>query len=247
MLIHYKMFTISLITNFHHNSYYDIVDYLAYAIYYVPVTYLYFNWKFVTSWSSLRAPVGKESACNAGDPGLIPGLRRSTGEGIGYPLQYSWASGKESAIMWKTWVLSLSWENPLEEGKTTHSSILVWKIPWGHKELDMTEWLSLPPFDPVHLFGQSPNLPSLWPLPVFSIWESVLSGYLFVSSFRFHIQVKSHGICLSLSDISVGIVPFKSIHVENGRFHYFYSSIVLHCFCWVCKKTHTYKKKKKAT
>ena len=36
--------------------------------------------------------VGKESACNAGDPGLIPGLGRSPGEGIGYPLQYSWAS-----------------------------------------------------------------------------------------------------------------------------------------------------------
>ena len=36
--------------------------------------------------------VGKESTCNAGDPGLIPGLGRSPGEGIGYPLQYSWAS-----------------------------------------------------------------------------------------------------------------------------------------------------------
>ena len=36
--------------------------------------------------------VGKESVCNAGDPGSIPGLGRSTGEGIGYPLQYSWAS-----------------------------------------------------------------------------------------------------------------------------------------------------------
>ena len=46
--------------------------------------------------------VGKEFTCNEGDPGLIPGLRRSTGEGSGYPLQYSWASlvalaGKESA------------------------------------------------------------------------------------------------------------------------------------------------------
>ena len=43
---------------------------------------------------------GKESACNAGDPGSIPGLGRSTGEGIGYPLQHSWASlvaGKKSA------------------------------------------------------------------------------------------------------------------------------------------------------
>ena len=36
--------------------------------------------------------VGKESACNAGDPGSIPGLGRSAGEGIGYPFQYSWAS-----------------------------------------------------------------------------------------------------------------------------------------------------------
>ena len=36
--------------------------------------------------------VGKEFACNAGDPGSIPGLGRSTGEGIGYSLQYSWAS-----------------------------------------------------------------------------------------------------------------------------------------------------------
>ena len=35
---------------------------------------------------------GKESACNAGDAGLIPGSERSTGKGIGYPLQYSWAS-----------------------------------------------------------------------------------------------------------------------------------------------------------
>ena len=39
-----------------------------------------------------HSSVGKESACNAGDPSLIPGLGRSPGEGIGYPLQYSWAS-----------------------------------------------------------------------------------------------------------------------------------------------------------
>ena len=36
--------------------------------------------------------VGKESACNAGDPTSIPGLGRSAGKGIGYRLQYSWAS-----------------------------------------------------------------------------------------------------------------------------------------------------------
>ena len=39
-----------------------------------------------------RSSVGKESACNAGDPGSIPGSGRSAGEGIGYPIQYSWAS-----------------------------------------------------------------------------------------------------------------------------------------------------------
>ena len=52
---------------------------------------------------------GKESACNAGDPGSIPGLRKSPGEGIGYPLQYSWASlvaqlVKNLPAMRETWV-----------------------------------------------------------------------------------------------------------------------------------------------
>ena len=40
----------------------------------------------------LDSSVGKESTCNAGDPGLFPGSGRSLGEGTGYPLQYSWAS-----------------------------------------------------------------------------------------------------------------------------------------------------------
>ena len=53
--------------------------------------------------------VGKESSCNAGDPGSIPGSGRSTGEGIGYPLQCSWASlvaqlVKNRPAMWETWV-----------------------------------------------------------------------------------------------------------------------------------------------
>ena len=76
----------------------------------------------------------KESACNAGDPGLIPGLGRSPGEGIGYPLQYSWASlvaqlVKNPPAMWETWVRPLGWEDPLEKGKATPSSILAWRIP----------------------------------------------------------------------------------------------------------------------
>ena len=43
-------------------------------------------------WGCPHSSVGKESTCNAGDPGLIPGRRSSAGEGIGYPLQYSWGS-----------------------------------------------------------------------------------------------------------------------------------------------------------
>ena len=71
----------------------------------------------------------KESACNAGDPGLIPGLGRSTGEGIGYPLQYSWASVvaqlvKNLPAMQETWARFLSWEDSLEKGKAIHCSVL---------------------------------------------------------------------------------------------------------------------------
>ena len=77
---------------------------------------------------------GKESTCNAGDPGSIPGLGRSSGERIGYPHQYSWASlvaqmVKNPLAMWEIWVLSLDWEDPLEEGMANHSSILAWRIP----------------------------------------------------------------------------------------------------------------------
>ena len=62
--------------------------------------------------------VGKESPCNAGDPGSIPGLGRSAAEGICYPLQYSWASLlAHPAAMRETWVWSLGWEDPPGEGK----------------------------------------------------------------------------------------------------------------------------------
>ena len=79
--------------------------------------------------------VGKESAYNSGDPGSIPGSGRSTGEGIGYPLQYSWPSllaqlVKNLPAMREIWIWTLGWEDPLEKGTATHSSILAWKIPW---------------------------------------------------------------------------------------------------------------------
>ena len=72
---------------------------------------------------------GKESAWNVGDLGLIPRLGRSPGEGKGYPRQYSWAFVvaqlvKNPPAMQEIWVRSLGWEDPLEKGKATHSSIL---------------------------------------------------------------------------------------------------------------------------
>ena len=68
--------------------------------------------------------VGRESTCNAGDPGLIPGSGRSTGDRIGYPLQYTWASFvaqlvKNLPTMRETWV----WKGPLEKRKAMHYSI----------------------------------------------------------------------------------------------------------------------------
>ena len=78
---------------------------------------------------------GEVSACNAGEPSSIAELGRSTGEGIGYPLQYSWASLVAQLVMnlpavQETWVRSLGWEDPLEKGKATHSNIMAWRIPW---------------------------------------------------------------------------------------------------------------------
>ena len=65
---------------------------------------------------------------------MIPGLGSSPGEGIGYPLQHSWASWvaqmvKNLPAVWETWVQSLGWEDPLEEGMATYSSMLAWRIP----------------------------------------------------------------------------------------------------------------------
>ena len=77
---------------------------------------------------------GKQSTCNAGDLSSIPRLGRSAGEEIGYPFQYYWAALlvqliKNPTAMWETWVQSRGWEDPLEKGKATHSSILAWRIP----------------------------------------------------------------------------------------------------------------------
>ena len=108
-------------------------------------------------WGFSGSSAGKESVCNVEDPNLIPGLGRPPGKWIGYPLQCSWASlvaqmVKNSPAMQETWVWSLGWEDPLEEGMATHSSILALEnlmdrgvcqaITHGFAELDITEWIN---------------------------------------------------------------------------------------------------------
>ena len=89
------------------------------------------------SVSSLAFPgssAGKESACNAGDPSCITGSGKSPREIVVYTLRYCWASlvaqsVKNPPAMRETWLRSLGWEDPLEEGMATRSSILTWRIP----------------------------------------------------------------------------------------------------------------------
>ena len=99
------------------------------------LSFFLFCGKIYINLGFLGSSTCKKPTCNAGDPSSIPGLESSPGEGIGYPLLYSWASVvaqpvKNPPAMWETWVPSLGWEDPLEEEMATHSSILAWRIPW---------------------------------------------------------------------------------------------------------------------
>ena len=92
---------------------------------------------------------GKESSCNAGDPGSIPRSGRFTGEGIGYPVQYSWASLVAQLVKnlpecrrpeFNIWVRKIPWRReqlptPVFWPREFHGLY----SPWGRKELDMTE------------------------------------------------------------------------------------------------------------
>ena len=98
----------------------------------------------------LGSSAGKESACNEGDPGLVPGSGRSPGKKNSYPLQYSWAflmaqMVKNPPAMREIWVQSLGWEDALEEGMATHASILAWRI-----SIDRGAWLAV-----VHMVAKS--------------------------------------------------------------------------------------------
>ena len=85
-----------------------------------------------------NSSAGKESTCNAGYPVSIPGSGRSSGEGLGYLLQYFWASlmaqlVKNLPAMQETWVQSLGWEDPLEKGKAAH-----FPLQYSHLENSIT-------------------------------------------------------------------------------------------------------------
>ena len=85
---------------------------------------------------------GKESARNAGDPSSTPGSGRSTGERdrLPTPVFLGFPGGSDSKA---SACNEGEREDPLEEGMATHSSILAWRIPWtipwGRKELEVTE------------------------------------------------------------------------------------------------------------
>ena len=103
---------------------------------------IYYSTDWVV-WASLIAQLVKNPPAMQETPSLIPGLGRSAGERIGYPLQYSWASLMAQLIknlpaVRETWVQPLGWEDPLEKRKATHSSILPGEFhglynPWGYR------------------------------------------------------------------------------------------------------------------
>ena len=85
--------------------------------------------------ASLIAQLVKNLPAIQETPVQFLGQEESAGEGISFPLRYSWVSlvaqlVKNPPAMQKTWVQSLCWEDPLEKGKAVHSSILAWRIPW---------------------------------------------------------------------------------------------------------------------
>ena len=142
---------------------------------------------------------GKESACNAWDPSSIPGSGRSAGEEIGHPLQHSWASlvaqlVKNPPAMWKTWVWSLGWEDTLEKGKVSHSSILAWRIPWTVQAMGSQSqtWLSNLHFFCMQIYSHA-NSPEYLPpcMNIHTHYRNYYPPILYTHAYT-SIQIHSH-------------------------------------------------------
>ena len=152
--------------------------------------------------------VGKESACHAGDPCSIPKSGRSAGEGIGYPLQYSWASlvaqmVKNPPAMWETWVWSLGWEDPLKKGKATQGLQRVGRD--FHFHFLWMGKLTVRDFN---------NVSRITWLVCMSMWHvEILGGWLLFSyCVIFTSETHKHTDC-AISDACVGMFnKFESLH-----------------------------------
>ena len=99
-----------------------------------PISSICFGQNFRWLWASLIAQSVKNPPAMQETPvRFLSGS--SSGVGIGYPLQYSWTSlvamlVENPPAVQQIWVRSLDWEDHLEKGKATHSSILAWRTPW---------------------------------------------------------------------------------------------------------------------
>ena len=120
-----------------------------------------------------ESSVSKESTCNAGDLSLIPGSGRPTGEGIGYPLLYYWASLLAQLVLqcgrpgFNLWVGTIPWRrerppSPVFWPREFHRLY----SQWGHKELDTTKRLSLSLFK--DCFGYLGS--SVFPYKLWNLW-----------------------------------------------------------------------------
>ena len=116
-----------------------------------------YNWLIMTPQLQLSfsdSSVGKESSCSTGDPSLIPGesicWRRDRLLTPVFLASLVTQLVKNLSAMWYTWVRFLGWECPLQKERLPTPVFWPGKFhglysPWGRKELDTTEWLSLSP------------------------------------------------------------------------------------------------------
>ena len=138
---------------YRHTSFYCTLLYLA-------DNCIFYKWSFVATLHS-DSSVGKESACNAGDPSSISGLERSPGEGKGYPLQYSGLENSMDCIV--------GWG--CKESNTTDRLSLCIRQVYQHHFPNSICSLHVS----VQHFGNSHSISSFFWLLLYLLWWSVIS------------------------------------------------------------------------